>query len=107
MKWLLLCIPVGLGLAFLHADPVVVFLVSALAIIPLAQYLGDVTEDLASYLGSATGGLLIASMGTFPDLVIGIFALRHGLINVGSLPNCVERWSCRGLIQEGVSRQIG
>lgn len=82
MKWLLLCIPVGLGLAFLHADPVVVFLVSALAIIPLAQYLGDVTEDLASYLGSATGGLLIASMGTLPDLIIGIFALRHGLIDV-------------------------
>ena len=26
---------------------------------------------------------------------------------IGSLPNCVEKLSCRGLIQEGVSRQIG
>ena len=82
MKWLLLFIPAGLILAVRHADPMLVFFVSAVAIIPLAQMMGESTEDLSAHLGPATGGLLNASMGTLPDLILGIFALRHGLVDV-------------------------
>jgi Ca2+:H+ antiporter len=82
MKWLFVFIPAGLILAARHADPMLVFFTSALGIIPLAQMMGEATEDLSTYLGPATGGLLNASMGTLPDLILGIFALRHGLVDV-------------------------
>ncbi|MEJ0054159.1 MAG: calcium/proton exchanger [bacterium] len=67
---------------FLHASPVLVFILSAIAIIPLAKYIGTATEELASQSGSAVGGLLNATFGNATELLIGIFALRAGLLEV-------------------------
>jgi Ca2+:H+ antiporter len=47
LKWLLLFIPIGMGLSWFEANPIIVFIASALAIIPLAKLLGDATEELA------------------------------------------------------------
>lgn len=44
--------------------------------------MGDATEDLAHYLGTSTGGLLTATMGNIPDIIICVFALRHALVEV-------------------------
>lgn len=44
--------------------------------------MGDATEDLAHYLGPSTGGLLTATMGNIPDIIICVFALRHFLVEV-------------------------
>ncbi len=82
LNWFLLLIPLALGLSAFDADPVLTFFVSALTVIPLAQWLGDATEELAHDLGPSLGGLLNATMGTIPDIIIGIFALRHGLVEV-------------------------
>jgi len=59
-----------------------VFIVSALAMVPLAAVLGRATEDAAIYTGPKIGSLLNATLGNAPELIITIVALREGLVNV-------------------------
>jgi Ca2+:H+ antiporter len=59
-----------------------IFVFSALSLIPLAAVLGRTTEELAYYVGPIAGGLLNATFGNAPELIICIFALRSGLILV-------------------------
>ncbi len=59
-----------------------IFIFSALALIPLAALIGRATEDLEYYVGPIAGGLLNATFGNAPEIIIGIFALQHGLIIV-------------------------
>ncbi len=59
-----------------------IFIFSALSLIPLAALIGHVTEQLEYYVGPVAGGLLNATFGNAPELIIGIFALSHGLISV-------------------------
>ncbi|HUL10893.1 MAG TPA: calcium/proton exchanger [Methylococcaceae bacterium] len=82
LNWLLLFIPVGIGLAWYEVNPIVVFLTSALAIIPLAGLMGDATEALAKFLGPTLGGLLNATLGNAPEIIIGLFALKQGLVEM-------------------------
>jgi len=83
LNWLLLFVPVGLFLGFVwKPSPLIIFAVAALGIIPLAGVLGEATEDLASYLGQGLGGLLNATMGNATELIIAIFALRAGHVEV-------------------------
>ena len=82
LKWLLVFVPIGLILAWLKANPTLVFIVSALAVVPLAGMMGDATEVLARYLGSSVGGLLNATLGNAPEIIIGFFALKHGLVEM-------------------------
>lgn len=79
---LLLFIPITLAAQFLGASPLAIFFLSALAIIPLAKFIGEATEELAAYTGPAFGGLLNATFGNATELLIGIFALRAGLVEV-------------------------
>src|SRR5439155_5885006 len=59
-----------------------VFLFATLSLIPLAALIGRATEDLEYYVGPIAGGLLNATFGNAPELIIGIFALQQGLISV-------------------------
>jgi Ca2+:H+ antiporter len=59
-----------------------IFICSAIALIPLAGMIGRATEDLEYYVGPIAGGLLNATFGNAPEIIIGIFALRQGLISV-------------------------
>lgn len=81
-RGLLLVVPVAIGVSLLGVPPVAVFLLSALGIIPLAKYLGEATEDLATRVGPAAGGLLNATFGNATELIIGIFAIQAGLLEV-------------------------
>jgi len=65
-----------------HWGALVVFLCSALAIVPLAGLMGEATEQLASRLGSGVGGLLNATFGNAAELIIALAALRSGLFDV-------------------------
>jgi Ca2+:H+ antiporter len=60
----------------------VIFISSAIALIPLAGLIGRATEDLEYYVGPIAGGLLNATFGNAPEIIIGIFALQAGLISV-------------------------
>jgi Ca2+:H+ antiporter len=59
-----------------------VFGSAALAIIPLAGWMGRATEALAARAGEGVGGLLNATFGNAAELVIALAALRHGLYDV-------------------------
>jgi Ca2+:H+ antiporter len=79
---LLIFVPITVGLELLHVDPLVVFLSSGLAIIPLAGLLGRATEHLTSDVGAGIGALLNASLGNAAELIIALAALRGGLHDV-------------------------
>jgi Ca2+:H+ antiporter len=55
------------------------FLIAALAIVPVARLIEHGTENLATYTGDAIGGLLNATFGNLPELIIVIVALKAGL----------------------------
>lgn len=85
MKFLLgmsVFVPLALLANFLGWSPIVVFLLSALALIPLAGFLGRGTEELAAYTGPRVGGLLNATLGNAAELIITIFAIREGLLEL-------------------------
>jgi len=79
---MLVFVPITAIAFFLHASPVTLFVLSAIAIIPLAKYIGNATEELSSHTGPAVGGLLNATFGNITELIIGVLALGAGLTEV-------------------------
>jgi Ca2+:H+ antiporter len=82
MYFLLLALPATFIAEALHASPVVVFLLAAMALVPLAGLIGLATEALAERLSYTLGGLLNATFGNAAELIIGITALSAGLTQV-------------------------
>lgn len=62
-------------------NPIIVFVASGLAMIPLAGLMGQATEVLATHTGPRLGGLLNATFGNAAELIITILAIREGLLN--------------------------
>ncbi|TLZ44148.1 MAG: calcium/proton exchanger [Methanobacteriota archaeon] len=77
-----LLVPASWVLFLLLGEDVVVFLVSGLAIVPLAWFLGLATEEWGKHAGPGVGGLLNATFGNATELIIAIFALAGGLPEV-------------------------
>jgi len=71
---------VGYVLSYAHANHVLLFALTGIGLVPLAALIGTATEELAYRVGSAAGGLLNASFGNVPELVIGGLALHSGLV---------------------------
>ncbi len=59
-----------------------IFVFSSIAIIPMAGYIGEATEMLAARAGPRLGGLLNATLGNAAELIITIFAIREGLLEL-------------------------
>ncbi len=77
---LLVFFPIALILEYVvHAGAMTLFIVSALAVIPLAGLMGKATEQLAARMGEGVGGLLNATFGNAAELIIAIVALNAGL----------------------------
>ncbi|HET8839935.1 MAG TPA: calcium/proton exchanger [Ktedonobacteraceae bacterium] len=84
-RWLyvlLLAAPGAFIAEALHASPLVVFIIAALGLIPLAGLIGTATESLAEHLGHGIGGLLNATFGNAAEIIIGLAALSAGLPEV-------------------------
>ena len=79
---LLVFLPVAIVAEIMHALAMVVFVLSAIAIIPLSGILGTATEELAGHTGATVGGLINATLGIFAELVIATIALRAGLVDL-------------------------
>jgi Ca2+:H+ antiporter len=80
---LLLLVPATIVLdTVVHANPLVIFVVACLGVIPLAGFMGEATEHLAARTGPAVGGLLNATFGNAAELIIAIVALRAGLVDL-------------------------
>ena len=58
------------------------FVLSAAALIPLAWLIGEATEQAARHTGPGIGGLLNASFGNAPELIIALVAVSDGLTEV-------------------------
>lgn len=76
---LLVFVPVGLYLDKMSSlDKSWIFLICAMAIVPLAGIIGRATEQLSERAGPAVGGLLNATFGNAAELIIAVVALKQG-----------------------------
>ena len=80
--FLLLFVPVSLAAKYLHWGEIAIFISAGLAILPLAGFMGTATEEIAIATGPLLGGLLNATFGNATELIIAVFALRSGLVDV-------------------------
>jgi Ca2+:H+ antiporter len=78
LRVLLVFVPLSFYLAWTHASPTWVFVVSCLAVLPLAGLMGEATEHLTHHTGPSVGGLLNASFGNAAELILAFMALRAG-----------------------------
>ena len=60
----------------------VTFALALIAMMPLAERLGFCTEAIADHTNDTLGGLMNATMGNAPELIISLFALKEGLLRV-------------------------
>jgi len=79
MLWLLVFVPAVFAAAKLKSEAhTLLFVLSVLAIVPLATLLSHATESVAAKTGDAAGGLLNATLGNLTELVIALTALQAG-----------------------------
>jgi Ca2+:H+ antiporter len=79
---LVIGLPVAVASRLLHGPDWLTLVASALSLLPLAGWIGTATEHAASRVGPGLGGLLNATFGNAAELIIAIFALRRGLIDL-------------------------
>jgi Ca2+:H+ antiporter len=79
---LLIFAPIAILGRLLGWPPTLLFVASALAVIPTAGIMGQATEELAARTGPRLGGLLNATLGNAAELIITIFAIRSGLLDL-------------------------
>jgi Ca2+:H+ antiporter len=84
--------PVAIALHYVADLPETAeFVLSAVALIPLAWLIGEATEHAAEHTGPGIGGFLNATFGNAPELIIALIAVHEGLTEVvrGSLTGSV------------------
>jgi len=85
MRWMLamtIFVPISIVLKLAGASQGLVFASSALAIVPLAGYIGKATEELSKHRGPGVAGLLNATFGNATELIICLVAVSGGQIEV-------------------------
>ncbi len=82
LRYLLIFVPIAFVAEFWLHNPLLVFICSCIALIPLAGLLGEATEELAVHTGPQVGGLLNATLGNAAELIIAIVALSQGKIEL-------------------------
>lgn len=79
LLWLLVFVPAAFVASTYRPEAhTLLFVLSVLAIVPLAALLSHATESVAAKTGDAVGGLLNATLGNLTELVIALTALRAG-----------------------------
>jgi Ca2+:H+ antiporter len=79
---MLLCAPAAIVVELVGGNLILVFILAALGVIPLADFIGEATEELAVRTGPRIGGLLNATLGNAAEIIISIFAIREGLLEL-------------------------
>jgi Ca2+:H+ antiporter len=79
--WLLIFVPLSI-VAEVAGQPVVLFATTCVAIVPLAGLIGRATDDLSTRTGPRVGGLVNATFGNIPELIIGILLVAAGQFEV-------------------------
>jgi Ca2+:H+ antiporter len=83
--------PAVVVIDLIGAPDMLLFILAAAALIPLAWLIGEATEHAAHHTGPGVGGFLNATFGNAPELIIALFAVHEGLTEVvrGSLTGSV------------------
>ena len=81
---LLPCAPLAV-VSNLAGNEGLTFVLSLLALVPLAERLGWATEQLADHTGVVAGGLINATFGNATEMIVSVFAIRSGLLRVVQL----------------------
>ncbi|KAJ4788523.1 vacuolar cation/proton exchanger [Rhynchospora pubera] len=100
VSFLFVFVIVAFVLYFLNLNQGWVFAASLLGLVPLAERLSFLTEQLALYTGPTIGGLLNATCGNATELIISLFALHKGEIEV-------VKWSLLGSILSNLLLVLG
>lgn len=79
---MLVFVPISIGFYYFQDRSLWSFITSALAIIPLAAFMSNITDRLRKHLGSSWGGLINVTFGNATELIISLFAIIDGLLNV-------------------------
>src|SRR5919107_292007 len=79
---LIIFTPIAVALEFVHADHIIIFVIAAIALIPLAKLIGDATEHLSIHYGSSLGSLLNVTFGNAAEIIIAIVAINAGLLDL-------------------------
>ena len=79
---MLIFLPISIVANSLGWEPTVIFISAALAIVPLAAFMGVATEEIAVVIGPNLGGLLNATFGNATELILAVIALKEGLVGV-------------------------
>jgi Ca2+:H+ antiporter len=75
--------PIVVALNYLtNLGDTALFVLSAIALIPLAWLIGEATEHAATHTGPGIGGFLNATFGNAPELIIALIAINEGLTEV-------------------------
>jgi len=83
INWLLIFVVISVALDHAgHVSAPLIFFSAALAIIPIAAMIVRATEQLATRTGDAVGGLLNATFGNAPELIISLVALKAGYLDM-------------------------
>jgi Ca2+:H+ antiporter len=75
-------LPAAVAARLLHSGAAVLFILSALAVIPLAGLVGRSTEVLAETVGGSKGALLNATFGNMAELMIAALLILNGEVAV-------------------------
>jgi len=79
---LMIFTPIAVTLEFVHADHIIIFVIAAIALIPLAKLIGDSTEHLSIHYGASLGSLLNVTFGNAAEIIIAIVAINAGLLDL-------------------------
>jgi len=82
LSWLLVLVPVSLAVDFGTNQELATFVTAAGAIVPLAGLIGRGTDQLALRAGPRVGGLLNATFGNVTELIISIFLITKGELDI-------------------------
>jgi Ca2+:H+ antiporter len=79
---MLVFVPAALASHYAGGPPLLTFVLAGLALVPLAEIVGEATEHLVAHTGPRLGGFLNATLGNAAELIITIFAIRAGLLDL-------------------------
>ena len=79
---LILAVPFAFYFEHAHANPILVFILSAVGILGLISLIGKSVEEIDHYSGPVIGGLLNATFGNFTELVIAVKGVKAGMFEL-------------------------
>ena len=83
LNWLMLFVPAALYLGKgHHVEAEAIFLIAALAIVPLSRLMIDATEHIGRQTTPTIGALLNGTFGNAPELIISLMALKAGMLDL-------------------------